>query len=189
MLSLLTLLLLLEPSAWSTRVRQSSSMARPCASLWNTPTLHAKKKRPKNAPNESQAGACIELSFSSLEIQEYLQSYSRSQHWTILEEHMTEDTWTFSLARSKDELLEGTNAVSTSGSEKMDWNSGIALVRVISTPLADGFTRTIIRANFRGYRENPDQFAMQQKYWDLLSNGRLESSILSAIKTHFKTSQ
>ena len=152
---------------------------------WNTSGPEAKKKRPKNSPRELQdAPGCIELSASALEIQEYLQSFSRNQHWTVVQEHVTEDSWIFSLALSKDELVGFTKA--GSNSEKVQWRSGVTLVQISSAALADGFTRTIVRARFRGYGEAEDKFAAQREYWELESNGTFEASLVSALMARFK---
>ena len=85
---------------------------------------------------------------------------------------------------TKDELVGSTKA--GSNSEKVQWRSGMALVQISSVTLADGFTRTVVRARFRGYGEAADKFAQQRGYWDLESNGTLEESIVSTIKTRFK---
>ena len=147
----------------------------------------AKRKPPKNAPKGVQdSPACIELSASPFDIQEYLQSFSRDQHWTILEEHVTEESWIFSLTVNKDELLGSTKELSNS--EKVQWRSGIALVQISSAALADGFTRTIVRARFRGYGEAADKFAPQREYWELESNGTFEASIVSTLMARFKAS-
>lgn len=184
MVALLTLLML--PSAtFAAGARQSAVVSRPCPSSWNAPAGGAKKKRLKNAAQESQnPGACIELSFPPLEIQEFLQSYARKKHWTLLEEHLSEDSWTFSLALGKDELLAATKR--NSSSEKVEWRSGVAVVQVTSAPSTEGFTRTIVRATFLGYGENADKFAVQREYWELASSGSFEASIASALQAHFK---
>jgi hypothetical protein len=178
-------ILLLKPAASSGQAPQATGPARPCASSWNTSAPRSKKKPPKNAPRELQESpACIELSASALDIQEYLQFDFRNQHWTIVEEHLTEDSWTFSLAMSKDDLLGATRAGSSS--VRVEWRSGIALVQISSSTLADGFTRTVVRARFRGYGEAADKFAPQRQHWELESNGTLEASIVSTLKARFK---
>lgn len=185
MLFLLAILLLQKPAVSPSQTPQASGTARHCTGSWNTSAPEAKKKRPKNSPRESHdAPACIELSASALEIQEYLQSFSRNQRWTIVEEHVTEDSWIFSLALSKDELVGSTRA--DSDPERVQWRSGTALVQISSTTLADGFTRTIVRGRFRGYGEAEDKFAPQRGYWELESSGTLEASIVSALKVRFK---
>ena len=185
MLFLLAILLLQKPAASPSQAPQTSGTARPCAGSWNASAPVAKKKPPKNALKGLQdTPGCIELSASPFDIQEYLQSFSRTQHWAIFEEHVTEDSWILSLAMTKDELVGSTKALSSS--ERVEWRSGIALVQISSAALADGFTRTIVRARFRGYGEAEDKFAPQREYWELESNGSLEASIVSALMARFK---
>ena len=178
-------ILLVKPVASSAQAPQATGPARPCASSWNTSAPRAKKKPPKNAPQELQESpACIELSASALDIQEYLQFGFRNQHWTIVEERVTEDSWMFSLAMSKDDLLGATKAASSS--VRVEWRRGMAFVQISSSALADGFTRTVVRARFRGYGEAADKFAPQREHWELESNGTLEASIVSTLKARFK---
>jgi len=185
MLFLLAILLLQKPAASPSQAPQTSGTARPCTGFWNTSVPGARKKPPKNAPKGLQdTPGCIELSASPLDIQEFLQSFSRNQHWTIIGEHVTEDSWIFSLAMSKDDLVGATKALLNS--EKVQWQSGTAQVQIISATLADGFTRTIVRARFRGYGEATDKFAPKREYWELESNGTLEASIVSTLMARFK---
>jgi hypothetical protein len=178
-------ILLVKPVASSGQTPLETGLARPCASSWNTSAPRTKKKPPKNAPRElPDRPACIELSASALDIQEYLQFKVRNQHWTIVEEHVTEDSWMFSLAMSKDDLLGATRAASSS--VKVEWRRGVAFVQISSSALADGFTRTVVRARFRGYGEAADKFAPQREHWELESNGSLEASIVSTLKDRFK---
>jgi hypothetical protein len=123
------------------------------------------------------------LSLSPLEIQEYLQSHARSQNWKIFEEHLAEDSWTFSLVLSKEELLASTRA--DSRPNRVEWRSGTALVQISSVQLADNFTRSVVHASFRGYGDNADQFAAQKEYWELASSGSFEAAVASALKAHF----
>jgi hypothetical protein len=178
-------ILLVKPVASSAQAPQATGPARPCASSWNTSAPRSKKKPPKNAPRELQdRPACIEISASALDIQEYLQFDFRNQHWTIVEEHVTEDSWMFSLAMSKDDLLGATRAASSP--VKVEWHRGMAFVQINSSALTDGFTRTVVRARFRGYGEAADKFAPQREHWELESNGTLEASIVSTLKARFK---
>lgn len=186
MIHLLFYLLMSGAVALPGQGTQATAVSRPCAAGWNDPGPEASKKRPKNAKEDPQkkAGACLELAFPPLEIQEYLQSYVRSQQWKIGEEHLTEDSWTFSRELSKDELLSATGKNTTA--TRVNWSGGLALVHISTAQVADGFARTVIRASFRGYGQNEDQFAQQREYWDLESNNNLEASISSALKSHFK---
>jgi len=167
----------------------TSPVARPCGEGWDSAGPWAKKKPRKHGKEEPQnkAGACIELSFSQLEIQEYLQSYARSQQWKISQEQVTEDSWTISRELSKEELLGATKR--NSGMARVTWTAGVVHLHISTAQMAEGYARTLIRASFRGYGQNADQFALPREYWDLESNNNLETSITSALQAHFKASQ
>jgi hypothetical protein len=158
---------------------------RPCANSWNDSGTNTKKNRPKSSKRETppETGACIELAFSALEIQEYLQSHARNEQWKISGDQMTEDSWTFSLELSKEELLRDISDVAKNN--RVEWTAGTVRVHVNTARLPDGYTRTIIRASFRGYGRSLDQFAPQKEYWELESNNNLENSVVSAIQAHF----
>lgn len=160
-------------------------VVRPCADSWNDSGANTKKNRPKGSKKEShpETGACIELAFSALEIQEYLQSHARDEQWKITGDQMTEDSWTFSLELNKEELLRDISEVSKNN--RVEWTAGTVRVHVNTARLPDGYTRTIIRASFRGYGRSLDQFAPQKEYWELESNNNFENSIVSAIQAHF----
>jgi len=147
------------------------------------------RQRPNHAQDERQhqAGGCIELAFAPLEIQEYLQSYARSQQWKISQERVTEDSWTISRELSKEELLDATKR--NTSTARISWTAGVVLLHIGTVQVADGFARSLIRASFRGYGQNRDQFAQQREYWELESNNSLETSIASALQAHFKASQ
>jgi len=163
----------------------SKPVVRPCADSWNDSHPNAKKNRPKGSKKEShpETGACIELAFSALEIQEYLQSHARNEQWKTTEDHMTEDSWTFSLELSKEELLRDIS--DDAKNNRVEWTTGTVRVHVNTARLTDGYTRTIIWASFRGYGRSLDQFAMQKEYWELESNNNFENSIVSVLQTHF----
>jgi hypothetical protein len=173
------------PAVSAQQSTSSKPFVRPCADSWNEPESGTKRSRSKDAKRvlKKQAGACIELTFSALEIQEYLQSHARKERWKITADRLNEDSWTFSLDLAKDELLGDTSP--DSAPKTVDWKAGSARVNVSTSELADGFTRTIVRASFRGYGRNQDQFAMQKEYWDLESNNSFESSITSALRNYF----
>ena len=179
-------LLMSAPAAVPHQNTGTSAVVRSCAEGWDSAT---KKPRPKHAKEEPQnkAGACIELAFPPLEIQEYLQAYTRSQKWKISQEHVTEDSWTIARELNKDELLGATKR--NTSMARISWTGGVVLLRVVTVQLANGFARTVIRASFRGYGQNADQFALPREYWDLESNNNLETSITSALQAHFKASQ
>jgi hypothetical protein len=161
-------------------------IARPCAEGWDRTGTETKKKQPKSAKDvpQNKTAACIELAVPPLEIQEYLQSYFRNQEWKISDEQVTEDSWTFSRELNKDELLSVTSK--TTSAARVTWTGGVALAHISTVQVADGFARTVIRAGFRGYGHNADQFVPPREYWELESNGNFETSISSALKAHFK---
>ena len=159
-------------------------VVRSCPDSWNE-APHGKKYRPsgkkKNPPKES--GACVELASSPLEIQEYLQSFARQERWSITADQLSEDSWTFSLEIDKDELLRDT--VDESSPKGIEWTGGTVRVHLSTLQLPDGFARTTVRASFRGFGRNTDQFAMQKEYWELESSNAFENSIASALRNHF----
>jgi hypothetical protein len=185
-LSLLFYLLVPGPAALPNQSGGARAVTRACGEGWDSAGRNAKKKLPKRAKEEpeNRAAACIELAFSPLEIQEYLQSYVRSQQWKIGDEHLTEDSWTFSRELGKDELLSFTTK--NPNFARVNWSGGAALVQVATVQVAEGFARTVIRASFRGYGQNADQFVQPREYWELESNSNLEASLRSALEAHFK---
>jgi hypothetical protein len=186
-LPLLFYLLLPGTAALPNQSTGARAVTRACAEGWDSTGPKAKKKLPKHAKQNSQdkGAACIELAFSPLEIQEYLQSYVRSQQWKIGEEHLTEDSWSFSRELGKDELVGFTNK--NANLARVTWSGGTALVHISTVQVAEGFARTVIRASFRGYGQNADQFSQQREYWELESSNNLETSIRSALEAHFKS--
>jgi hypothetical protein len=164
---------------------EAKPVVRPCADSWSDSTSNARKNRPNSSKKKThrKTGACIELAFSTLEIQEYLQSYARAQQWKISDDRVNEDSWTFSVELDKDTLLRDTTEDSTTG--RVEWTGGTVRVHMNTTQLPDGYTRTIVRASFRGHGRSADQFAIQKEYWQLDSNNNFEDSIVSALRSHF----
>jgi len=160
-------------------------VVRPCGESWKDSGANTKKNRSKSPGKETrkEAGACIELAFSTLEIQEYLQSYARTQKWKIIEDRVNEDSWTFSMELDKDQLLRDTTE--DSKNKRVEWTEGTVRVHVSTAQMPDGYARTIVRASFRGYGRSVDQFAIQKEYWGLDSNNNFENSIVSALRSHF----
>jgi len=160
-------------------------VVRPCPDSWNDSSSNAKKNWPKGSTKRThqETGACVELAFSALDIQEYLQSYARTQQWKISDDQVNEDTWTFSMEQDKDELLRATTE--DSRKRRVEWTGGTVRVHVNTALLPDGYSRTIVRASFRGYGRSADQFATQKEYWQLESNNNFENSIVSALRSHF----
>ena len=116
-------------------------------------------------------------------IQEYLQSYARTQQWKMSDDQVNEDTWTFSMELDKDELLRATTE--DSRNRRVEWTGGTVRVHVNTALLPDGYSRTIVRASFRGYGRSADQFATQKEHWQLDSNNSFENSVVSALRSHF----
>jgi hypothetical protein len=164
---------------------EAKPVVRPCADSWSDSTSNARKNRPNSSKKKThrKTGACIELAFSTLEIQEYLQSYARAQQWRIADDRVDEDSWTFSLELDKDTLLRDTTE--DSRNRRIEWTGGTVRVHVNTTQLPDGYTRTIVRASFRGHGRSADQFAIQKEYWQLDSSNNFEDSIVSALRSHF----
>ena len=155
-----------------------------CPDSWDDAASGKKKQasgKKKVAPR--QKGVCIELAFSPLDIQEYLQSYGREAHWMISSDQLNEDSWTFSLELNSEELLRDT--LPESGPKGVDWKHGSVRVHIDSVLLPDGYARTIIHANFRGFGRNSDQFAVQKEYWDLESSKVFENSLAEVLRNHF----
>lgn len=181
--------LLLSALTWLLAIpAQQDSPAKPvvksCGDSWRDSGLNAKKNRRKNSANEThpETGACIELAFSTLDIQEYLQSYARTQ-WKIGDEQVNGDSWTFSMELDKNELLRDTT--DDSKNRRVEWTGGTVRVHLNTTRLPDGYSRTIVRASFRGHGRSADRFAEQKEYWQLESNNNFENSIVAILRSHF----
>ena len=158
---------------------------RACPDSWNDGVRSGKKSHPtgKKKVAPKQSGACIELAFSPLNIQEYLQSYARQKHWLITDDQLNEDSWTFSLDIDHDELMRDT--LPDASQKGVEWKQAAVRVHINALLLPDGFARTIIYASFRGYGRNTDQFALQREYWDLESSTTFENSLASTLREHF----
>jgi len=100
---------------------------------------------------------------------------------------VTEDSWTISRELSKEELLGATKR--NSGMARVTWTAGVVRLHISTAQVAEGYARTMIRASFRGYGQNGDQFAQQREYWDLESNNNFETSIASTLQAHFTATQ
>jgi len=77
----LLLLLLLPTQVPTSHGHPSAANVSPCPGNWNTLALNQKKKSGKQTdePADSAAG-CVELPLSSLELQEFLQSFACKAH-------------------------------------------------------------------------------------------------------------
>jgi hypothetical protein len=188
MLQLLPALLLTSSLALPAQNATTTELVRPCAAAWNAAQPDSKKKQPskkskQEAPQDS--GVCVELAYPQLDIQEFLQARARKEQWKIFEERVTEETWSFSVDLTKEELLKSTNDSRLNG--RVEWTKGIALLTVTTFALPDGFSRTIIRAGFRGYAKAVDQFQVEREYWELESNHNFETTMITALETYIKT--
>ena len=145
-------------------------------------TPHKKGKSPEQ-PDVPLADRCIELHAPALDAQEFLQKYVRDRQWTIGDEDVNEDTWTFSLFLGVDELLRYTKAPSDSSA--MNWRRGKALVVFRTSGLPGGYTRAEVSIHFEGYGDPQDQFAIKRESWPLLSNGTLEANLISELRAEY----
>src|SRR5580704_4624090 len=134
-------------SALAVGQKASSNISRACPLEWDRPvTSESKTGKSKNRPRTAEkkasetAGACIELKASALDVQEYLQVYVRDQKWRLTDEHVSEDSWTFSRALTPDELSRDTKTYS--GTQKIEWEKGTVVVHIDSSPMDDGWSRT-----------------------------------------------
>jgi hypothetical protein len=162
---------------------------RPCKAATATAksrkeTSRNKQKKAEDTP-EAGANACLEAHSTSLDIQEYLQAYAREEKWNIADERVAEDTWTFARILERKDLLSATKI--NPGNSHVTWTSGKALVKVRTEELEGGFTRVSISAGFVGYGQSADQFATQRQSWPLDSNGALESQLIFALESHFRS--
>jgi hypothetical protein len=159
-------------------------VARSCPNSWNDAPRGGKKAlSSKKRPAPSKSGACIELTFSALDIQEYLQSHSRKENWGITDDQLTEDSWTFSLDLSKEDMLRDTSIESRP--KGVEWTAGSVRVNINTLELPDGLVRATVHALFRGYGRNADQFATHKEYWELESSNAFENSVVSGLRIHF----
>jgi hypothetical protein len=176
-------ILSLGASAFGQQTTSASPDARECKPGFNA-GISAKKKSPQvkkgKVPDQAPASqACMEIRYPALMIQERLQNYVRAQRWNISDEQTSEDTWTFSLMLSKDQLGSYTKPQIL---PKVTWHGGKSSIQLRTSELPDGYTRIVLSARFEGYGQAEDQFATQRESWPLASNGTLESSLLSMLK-------
>lgn len=165
----------------------SAPIVRPCPAPPADSKSARKEKTKRKAPVESDEGpsACLEAKASTLEIQEFFQSFGREQKWSIGKERVSEDSWTFSRSLDKDELVRFVEVGPFAG--RVKWTEGKAFVKVNTSDAKDGYTRVLITARFEGYGENSDRFAPPQDTWNLVSNSTLEKNMISALETHFQS--
>ena len=146
----------------------------------------AKTKKKNAGQAKTNSGvACLEVHFSSLDVQEHVQAFVRTQKWHVGDEQIGEAFLSFSMALTKDDLLGYTTP--DAAVAHVQWRSGKVVVLVKTADLADGYARTIVSAHFEGFGESDDVFAMQRASWTLLSNGKLEAMLISGLRAHYRT--
>jgi hypothetical protein len=166
----------------------ANSLRRPCknTAIGSKPSKGSTKngKKALGDAGTDPAAACLEVRSTALDVQEFLQAYGREQKWNLIDEQVGEDAWTFSRKLEKDELLRFTKKEANSSG--VDWTSGVSFVQVRTAQLEDGFVRVQVSARFKGYGQNPDQFAPPKESWTLSSNTSFENLLISVLQTHFK---
>lgn len=149
-------------------------------------SAHKDKTKPKSAASSNETAlACLEAQDSSLNIQEFFQSYVRAQAWRFGEERIVADGWIFARYLDKDELLQFAKEGRFAG--HVTWNGGKALVVVSTRELDDGFTRVEVSARMQGFGQNVDRFAPARDSWNLDSSGLLEKNLIAALEDHCKS--
>ncbi len=159
---------------------------RPCKNP--IPTTKPQKQSPKKKSGQldldvETLSACIEVRSGVLEVQEVLQAKVRELQWSIHDENLTESSWRFMRELTKNELLSMTREETSQ--HGVEWNRGRATIQVVSTGIEDGYTRTVVQVQFRGYGETRDKLVTPRDWWAMDSNGSLEESLLEVLRKHF----
>lgn len=178
-------LLWLCSTAWGQQAKFVAPVSRECTSSGDL--AHARKsqkssKRKASPPIELK-GVCSEVRDSALATQEYLQKYVREQRWSLSNEQVSEDMWSFSLDLGKDELI---RYAKLSPEARIDWSGGRALLNVRTSSLDDGFARVVVTMRIDAYGEPEDKFVPRPKSWPVPSSGSLEATLLSALRVHLE---
>jgi len=162
-----------------------AALSRPCpAQQMSSGHKHKSKGRSTRNAEEAVSG-CLEAKSSTLDIQEFFQSYLRAQSWQFGEEKIVADGWMFVRYLDKDELLQF--AKEGIFASRVRWAGGKALVQVTTREVDGGFTRVEITAQIQGNGQNVDRFAPPRDSWDLDSTGLLEKTLIGALEDHFKS--
>jgi len=191
LLPILTLDAIPFPACGSPRSRPAvaDDLIRPCKTS-DTPSQPKSKNRKqtktKAYSGEQSPGVCVEARTGILEVQEILQAKVRELRWNIHDEILNENSWLFVRDLDANELLGTTKE--DKRPRDVEWKSGSVTIRVTTTDAGEGFTRTIILAQFRGVGETTDKLKMQHEWWPLESNGSLEESLMEAVRKHFAPS-
>ncbi|PYT72068.1 MAG: hypothetical protein DMG39_10895 [Acidobacteria bacterium] len=160
---------------------------RPCDSRQESPKPARKDKtKGKNdADSKEFAPACLEAKDSPLGVQEFFQSYIRTQAWRFGEEKIVADGWIVARYLDKDELLQFAKEGRFAG--HVTWNAGKAVVVVTTRDLGDSYTRVEVSARIQGSGQNVDRFAPARDLWNLNSSGALEKTLIAALEDHCKS--
>lgn len=164
------------------KTAENNPETRSCTLREEGPIKNSAKRKETNthAANRSANNACLEIRLSSLAVQERLQAFIRDQKWRVGDEEISDSLWTFRRELYREELL--ASARPDPGTEKVNWARGRAALQIRTIDLENGFTRVIVSANFQGFGEPEDKFAMQRASWKLISTGRLEALLVSALR-------
>lgn len=146
-------------------------------------STNSKTRKVKGYSAEPSPGVCVEVRTGILEVQEILQAKVRDFRWSIHDEILNDNSWLFLRDLDVKELLGMTKE--DKRPQDVEWKSGSVTLRVTTTDVREGFTRTIILAQFRGVGETKDKLKVQHEWWPLESNGSLEESLMEAIRKHF----
>ena len=172
-------------AAHGQEVKSTAPVARECTAA----QAEVRGKKPpkpskrKSAPQIELVPVCSEVKDSALAAQEYLQKYVREQRWSLSDEQLSEDMWTFSLDLSKDELL---RYAKLSPDARIDWSGAKALVNVRTTSLDDGYSRVVVTLRLDAQGDPEDKFVPRPKSWPVPSSGNLEAALLAALRAHLE---
>lgn len=183
--AVISVLLLQSPISSGQRAKATAPVSRECTA---SPGDSQRKKPPKPSKRKSPppievVPVCSEVKDSALAAQEYLQKYVREQRWSLSDEQVSEDMWTFSLDLSKGELL---RYARLSPDARIDWSGAKALINVRTTLLDDGYVRVVVTMRIDAYGEPEDKFVARPKSWPVPSSSTFETTLLSALRTHLE---
>jgi hypothetical protein len=149
------------------------------------PSSSRKKHGQRFAP--ALTDACLEVHSSALVVQERLQKFVRDQSWSVDDERIDENLWTFHRELSPQELL--AFAKPEPAAAKVEWRKGRATLLVRTVELDNGFSRTTISAKFDGYGDVDDALATQRSSWSLFSNGQLEANLAAGLRSTYQSAK
>jgi hypothetical protein len=164
----------------------SNAQVRPCKvseSPQPPKTAPSRHKKPQETKPSDSSSSCLEIHAGVLQVQEYLQAWIRDLHWKLNDENTNENSWDFSTKLSPDDLLKFTKPDRRPNG--IEWQSGSVSIQITTSDIDSGYSRTVIRATFRGIGENKDKLATPHDWYPLDSNGSLENSFVEALTKHF----